>query len=130
MGYCSVCEIYYNKLPYKDLCRQCSNELCGTPPSINNNMKQYETFIQKKKETEHHQKKYKDKASLMDLTADTLIINITLLITLSNILPDGNPPWYALLHAWYRHIKKRGRRIKTEEYPMVRLFRLMNIRAE
>ncbi len=127
MGYCKFCNTYYKKNVSGEICRRCSQELSCTPPSINNTMKQLEIIMSKKKLELEHETNFKKTATLMDLTANEILLNPELIINLTSILPDGNMPWYALLRAWYRKNKKRGRHLNLEQTPKDRLLKLMGI---
>ncbi len=126
MGYCNYCNTYYKKQS-GDICNNCSREITCTPPSINNSMKQLELIMHKKTVDLNYENAFKKHATLMDLAANEMMQNKELILNLVDILPDGNLPWYALLKAWYRHNKKRGRNLNTEKKPRDRLLKLLDI---
>lgn len=127
MGFCKFCHTYFIKKKSGDFCKKCSQELSSTPPSINNSMKQLENIMQKRLSTLNYEHTFKKNATLMDLAADKMLTNKKLIIKLVDILPDGNLPWFALLKAWYRQNKRRGRHLNDEQNPRDRLLKLMDI---
>lgn len=127
MGYCNFCNTYYKKIAVGDICKYCSRSIVGTPPSINNIMKQFEYMMSRKLIDLDHEYKFKKNATLMDLSANEILSNENLVLKLVNTLPDGNLPWYALLRAWYRKNKKKARHLNAEKYPRDRLLKLLGI---
>ena len=130
MVFCSTCNTYYKKLSMGDMCKQCCNELSGTPPGMNCMMKQYESFVKRKAEDVRILHVYRSNATLLDIVADELICQTDKIVVLASYLPEGNLPWYSLLRAWYRKNKKRCRSIAKEQYPKERVLRLLGIDEE
>lgn len=127
MVFCSYCNTYYKKLSINDMCKQCSNELSGTPPGMNSMLKQYEAFVKRKEEEARVVRTYRGNATLLDLSADELINHPDKVLQLAEYLPEGNLPWYALLKAWYRKNRKRGRALSKEKRPKERVLQLLGI---
>lgn len=129
MGWCTNCNIYYNKMKNQGMCNNCSRELQGTPPGLNNMMLQYYNALMKSKRDELFQEKFKQEANLMDLSSSALLEHPDLLIKLAEHLDDGHPPWHALLRAYYRKTKRSTKNLKKEKFPMKKLFELINLKA-
>lgn len=127
MGFCIHCEIYFKKLPKTELCNRCMNQLCGTPPKMNNMLTQYEKFLHEKKLDIEREEKFNRDASLLDQVTKTMILNVDLIIELAKTLPEGHPPWYSLLRAWYRENRQRPRGITNEKFPKRRLYKLLDL---
>jgi hypothetical protein len=127
MGWCNHCNIYYKKLGYSAICNNCSRELMGTPPGLNNMMMQYYNSVIKMQQNEYYENKFRINANLMDLSSNVLLEHPNLIIKLAECLEDGHPPWYALLKAWYRKNKLKAKSVKNEKYPMKKLFELLKI---
>jgi len=125
MGYCEICEVYYKKLTHGDMCKHCAHAIVGTPPSPNNAFRQFEALLEKKYAERNARNRYLQQASLMDLAADVIIKNVSIMTDIENFVPEGNPPWYALLRSWYRLHKQRPRSLSTEKTPKRRLIKLM-----
>lgn len=127
MGWCKNCNIYYKKMSNREICNNCSAELYGTPPGMNSMMMQYYNTMKKQQRDDYFDQKFKSESNLMDLSASALLERPDLLIELSKNLEDFHPPWHALLKAWYRKNKCKGKSLYKEKYPMKKLFTLMNI---
>ena len=123
MGYCENCNEYHKKHPAGKICKKCWNELCNTPPSINSFEAQYARSMKARNEREVISKKYYASASLLDLAALKVLQNSTTLNFLINNLPEGHPPWYSLLKAWY-FVKKN--KIISGSKPKAKLTNLLN----
>jgi hypothetical protein len=94
---------------------------------VNCALKQFEALMQKKMEERESRMKFLHKATLLDLAADVIVKSQDLVIALVAIIPEGNPPWYAVLRAWYRKHRQRPRSLSYERFPMKRLLKMMNI---
>lgn len=130
MGWCNYCNIYYKKLQNNCICNNCSRELQGTPPGLNNMMIQYYNTLLKRKKDEYFENKFRMESNLMDLSSSALLENPDLLIKLAENLGEGHPPWYALLKAWYRKNKLNPKSIHKEKFPMQKLFQLLDIKYQ
>lgn len=130
MGYCIYCDVYYKKLSAPNICRSCKGELCGTPPGLNSYMQQYDTHMRIRKEQCEREKKYVSESSLLDFSALAMINNMDMIRVLHMIMPEGHPPWYALLRAWYWTNKKKPKSLSAERKPKERLTKLLDIKFE
>ena len=120
MGWCTNCNIYYNKMKNQGMCNNCSRELQGTPPGLNNMMLQYYNALMKSKRDELFQERFKQEANLMDLSSSALLEHPDLLIIFAE---------HALLRAYYRKTKRSTKNLKKEKFPMKKLFELINLKA-
>jgi hypothetical protein len=127
MGWCKNCDIYYKKMSNREICNNCSEELYGTPPGVNNMMIQYYNAMEKKRKDHYFNEKFKIEATLMDLSATALLKKPELVIKLAETLGDTHPPWYSLLRAWYRQNKCNPKTLHKEKYPMKKFFELMKL---
>ena len=101
MGYCANCDQYFKTAKHPQLCKQCSMELCGTPPGLNAFQMRYEKAMQEQKWKEDAHNRFYTLATLMDLSAIEILTNPTALAVLVAQLPEGHPPWFSLLRAWH-----------------------------
>lgn len=127
MGFCNHCQVYYKKLPAKDICKACKSELCGTPPTMNSTFTQYYHQMKKRDAETAKDQTYRAHATLMDFASDAMVSSVDTIIQLTYIIPEGHPPWHSLLKAWYRKHKTKAKSVHTEKAPMKRLLRLLNV---
>jgi hypothetical protein len=117
MGYCENCDEYFNKIPAGRICKKCLNDLCGTPPGMNNFEMRYQKELEKRKKNEAQMNKFYTSASLLDLAAVSILKDNDELNTLIKFLPEGHPPWYSLLKAWFFVNKLSSNSIAIEKSP-------------
>jgi hypothetical protein len=127
MGFCNHCQVYYKKLPAKEICKACKSELCGTPPTMNSSFVQCYHQMKKKEADTIKDQTYRAQATLLDFASDSMISSIPTIIQLTYIMPEGHPPWYALLKAWYRKHKIKAKLVQSEKTPKKRLLKLLNV---
>lgn len=132
MVYCTSCNTSCKKIALGDMCKHCANELCGTPPGPNSTLMQYEKLRKERERVQSARNKSTNKVhfSLLDVVASTIIEDDNLVLQLANLLPEGHPPWYTLLRAWYIKKKQKCKGKKDEKYPMQRLLKVMKITTQ
>ena len=131
MAECSECNAYCKKGFYSGtFCKLCAYEASRSPPGSNSIMMQYESKFKKIQDYECSRQRFLCNASLIDIAAEAVLDDMESLKIAFQILPDGNAQWHAILRAWYRLHRHKGRQVSSEPFPKMRLAKLLNIRLE